>query len=98
MVLTATQSIFISAVKIQKVGHIIKASSNCLKESKNMTSSGKLVKEGVGGVDLEYEDLHVLKDTQDMEFKASDEKEEVFQLIDKKAEMLLQPREVCQQE
>ena len=63
-----------------------------------MTSSGKLVKEGVGGVDLEYEDLHVLKDTQDMEFKASDEKEEVFQLIDKKAEMLLQPREVFQQE
>ena len=98
MVLTATQSIFISAVKIQKVGHVIKASSNCLKESKNMTSSGKLVKEGVGGVDLEYDDLHVLKDIQDMEFKASDEKEEVFQLIDKKAEMLLQPREVCQQE
>ena len=71
-----------------------------------MTNSEKLVKEGVGCVgglstsedDLEYEDLHVLKDTQDMEFKAIDEKEEVFQLIDKKTEMLLQPREVCQQE
>ena len=71
-----------------------------------MTNSKKLVKEGVGWVgglstsedDLEYEDLHVLKDTQDMEFKAIDEKEEVFQLIDKKAEMLLQPREVFQQE
>ena len=71
-----------------------------------MTSSGKTVKDGFGDirglstskVDLEYEDLHVLKDTQDMEFKAIDEKEEVFQLIDKKAEMLLQPREVFQQE
>ena len=59
VVLTATQSIFISAVKIQKVGHIIKASSNCLKESKNMTSSGKLVKEGVGGVsDFHFSHLH----------------------------------------
>ena len=70
-----------------------------------MTSYGKLVKEGVGGVgglstsevDLEYEDLHVLKDIQDMEFKASNNKE-LIQLVDKKAEMLLEPREMCRQE
>ena len=62
-----------------------------------MTSSGKLVKEGVGGVDLEYEDLHVLKDIQDMEFKASDNKE-LIQLVDKKAEILLEPREICRHE
>ena len=101
MVLTATQSIFISAVKIQKVGHIIKASSNCLKESENMTSSRKPLKEGVGDIrglsTSKYEDLHVLKDIQDMEFKASDENESI-QLVDKKAEMLLEPREMCRQE
>ena len=70
-----------------------------------MTSSGKLVKEGVGGVgglstsevNLEYEDLHVLKDIQDMEFKASNNKE-LIQLVDKKAEMLLEPWEICRQE
>ena len=101
VVLTATQSIFISAVKIEKVGHIIKASSNCLKESENMTSSRKPLKEGVGDIrglsTSKYEDLHVLKDIQDMEFKASDDNESI-QLVDKKAEMLLEPREMCRQE
>ena len=70
-----------------------------------MTSSGKTVKEGFGDirglstskVDLEYEDLHVLKDIEDMEFKASNNKE-LIQLVDKKAEMLLEPREMCRQE
>ena len=70
-----------------------------------MTSSGKTVKEGFGDirglstskVDLEYEDLHVLKDNEDMEFKASNNKE-LIQLIDKEAEMLLEPREICRQE
>ena len=70
-----------------------------------MTSSGKPVKEGVGDigglstskVDLEYEDLQVLKDIQDMEFKASDDKG-LIQLVDKKAEMLLEPQEMCRQE
>ena len=66
-----------------------------------MTSSRKPLKEGVGDIrglsNSKYEDLHVLKDIQDMEFKASDDNESI-QLVDKKAEMLLEPREMCRQE
>ena len=66
-----------------------------------MTSSRKPLKEGVGDIrglsTSKYEDLQVLKDIQDMEFKASDENESI-QLVDKKAEMLLEPREMCRQE
>ena len=66
-----------------------------------MTSSRKPLKEGVGDIrglsTSKYEDLQVLKDIQDMEFKASDDNESI-QLVDKKAEMLLEPREMCRQE
>lgn len=66
-----------------------------------MTSSRKPLKEGVGDIrglsTSKYEDLHVLKDIQDMEFKASDDNESI-QLVDKKAEMLLEPQEMCRQE
>ena len=66
-----------------------------------MTSSRKPLKEGVGDIrglsTSKYEDLQVLKDIQDMEFKASDDNKSI-QLVDKKAEMLLEPREMCRQE